>query len=261
MSVRRPKRRKSDDGVDEAPPSRRPRLIKPDERLRPTPRYTPRVSGRRKSITVVVVEPQPLMLRALVGEIQNESDITVVGTAATGTEGCQLVHEHEPDVLLMAYPLADMTGPQIARSLRGSDTAIIALSSDHSDDIIFRAVVRGASGYILKSSNADIPGAIRRVANGHVVLCGDSLTTFVKVVRERAGSLMTGVSTGTPLTQRELEVLRLVCDGLSQRRIAEQMGLSAATTRTHTRNAYRKLGVSNKGEAIREAIRRGMVGR
>jgi DNA-binding NarL/FixJ family response regulator len=204
-------------------------------------------------IRVVVVDDHPVVRSGLVGILDGEPDLEVVGEGSNGAEAIQLAQELEPDVILMDLRMPGTDGvaatQQIVKLGRRAPKVLVVTTYDTDADIL-RAVEAGATGYLLKDAPIDtLLEGIHKAARGETVLAPDVATRLVGSMR----------STAERLTARELEVLELVADGRTNNGIALRLHISEATVKTHLLRVFNKLGVNNRTEAITEARHRGWL--
>jgi RNA polymerase sigma factor (sigma-70 family) len=198
---------------------------------------------------VLIVEDHQVVAEGLAALINDQKDMTVVGTAGSVAESVVRVTELEPDVVLMDFRLTDGTGADAGAGIRRvrPDTKLIFLTREDSDVARFAALEAGASAFIHKSRAAqEVVDAIRTVAGGGTLFTPRSIASLLNKRREVESQL-------ERLTPREKEVLRLMAEGTSSRDIATRLGISSTTVRTHIRSLGSKLGVHSKLEAIVKA--------
>ncbi len=204
-----------------------------------------------KQISVLLVDDHSLVRRGFRRLLEDESDIVVAGEASDGAQAVELASTLQPDVTVMDCALAGSNGLNATRDiLRNNPQAKVLMLSMHSEETwVQQALDAGAKGYILKNAmDLDLGAAIRRVAAGEVVL--DARLQFPSTLK--------GEGSGA-LTARELEVLRLICDGKSNKEIASELGLSANTVSVHRANIMDALGIHKTAELVVYAIRSGLV--
>jgi len=201
-------------------------------------------------IRVLVVDDHPMIRAGLIATIGPEPDVTVVGSASTGREGLEQYRQHQPDITLMDLRMPDMGGVEAIRSIRAEfpSAKIIVLSTYEGDEDIFRAIEAGAVTYLLKDTVAEkIVGIIREVAGGGRPILPEVAQRLTERMFQAA------------LTNREIEVLRLVARGLRNKEIAAELKISDETVQGHVKNILAKLSVHDRTEAVAVAIRRGIV--
>jgi DNA-binding NarL/FixJ family response regulator len=207
-------------------------------------------------IRLIIVEDQPTILQKQRRLLEGYEELSVVGSARDGAGALALISQARPDVVLLDLGLPDMDGIQViqrARQLNPRIEILIYTIFDEEERVL-EAVRAGASGYLLKGTPAErVVEAVKEVhAGGSVVqprLARRLLSHFHSAQHPDAPAL----------TPRETEILQLIAKGLSNRSAAETLGVSRATVRTHLEHIYAKLDVSNRTEAVTEAIRRGII--
>lgn len=201
-------------------------------------------------IQIMVVDDHHIVRQGLVALIGTLPDMKVVAEAADGVQAVESYRKHRPDVTLMDLRLPTKNGVdaiiEIRREFPGA--RIIVLTTFDGDEDIYRALQAGAKGYLLKGMNADeLTEAIRIVHAGK--------SRIPAVVAERLAERMGGPS----LTARELDVLKLIVGGRSNKEIAGDLFISEATVKTHINSILSKLGVSDRTQAATTALQRGIV--
>ena len=216
-------------------------------------------NGEEETIRVAVVDDQRLFTKGLSGLVGMLPGVEVVGVAFDGEEGVALCREQEPDVVLMDISMPKMDGISATREIRDllPRTAVIILTGHEDDEHVFEGIKAGAQGYLLKDADPeDLSRAIRTVFAGDTIIAPElaqkMLSTF-----ERGGPR--GSRLAPPLTERELEVIRALAQGKSDRQIAGTLGISEKTVRHHTSNIYRKLHIFDRTQAVIYAIREGVI--
>ncbi len=232
-------------------------------------------------IRVVLVEDHQLTRIGLKTVIDRTADIKIVGEAANGEEAIRSVAEHNPDVVLMDVGMPVMDGIEAARKIleKHHDVKIVMLTSHDNDSDVFASLAAGASGYCLKDVEPDrLYSAIRCVKSGDVwldsAIAGKVLAQYStqQAARTETTAPMAPATTPSgppasqprqpllePLSPRELEVLQLVVDGMSNQEIADKLIISLATAKTHVRNILNKLAVDDRTQAAVHAMRKGLV--
>ena len=206
-------------------------------------------------IRVMIIEDHMIVIEGLAALLNNEPDMTVVGSAGSVEESVARVAEHAPDVLLVDFRLPDGTGAEAGARIRElvPDMKLIFLSRDESDAARLAAVEVGAAAFVHKSRAAsDVVDAIRAVARGGSLISPGTLSTLLN--KRRAAS-----TEAQSLSARERAVLRLVATGIPSRAIAGELGISYTTVRTHIRSLGRKLSAHSKIEAVAKARELGLV--
>lgn len=198
----------------------------------------------------MVVEDHHIVRQGLVALLATIPDMTVVAEAADGKQAIDLFRQHRPDVTLMDLRLPAMSGVDAVEQIRREFplARIIVLTTFDGDEDIYRALQAGARAYLLKGMFGDeLMDAIRAVHSGK--------SRIPAIVAERLAERMGGPS----LTGRELEVLELIVLGNSNKEIGGELAISEATVKTHINSILDKLGVTDRTQAVRTALQRGIV--
>ncbi len=214
-------------------------------------------AGVQEQIRVVVVDDQELFRRGLTMLLNVEDDIEVVGEAADGIAAAALAAGVAPDVVLLDVRMPKLGGIEACAALKEAapHARIIMLTVSDEEADLYEAVKNGASGYLLKDSSIEeVAQAIRVVADGQSLI---SPSMAIKLLDEfKQMSRNDRQHAPTPkLTDRELEVLRLVAQGLNNREIAKQLFISENTVKNHVRNILEKLQLHSRMEAVMYAVR------
>jgi NarL family two-component system response regulator LiaR len=211
-----------------------------------------------ETISVLIVDDHAVVRRGIRAFLDTEPAIEVVGEAVNGTEAVTEAERLDPDVILMDLVMPEMDGAEAIRRIRKRKPGarILVLTSFGSDDKLFPAVTAGALGYLLKETPPeDLIRAIREAAAGQAAL--DPIVAR-RLLREfsREHALLPPAE---PLTDREIEVLKTLTQGLSNEQIAKRLFISEATVRTHVSNILAKLGLDNRTQAALYALKEGLV--
>lgn len=201
-------------------------------------------------IRILVVDDHHVVRRGLVALINTEADMRVVAEGANGQQAVELFGEHKPDVTLMDLRLPVLSGVEAIKAIRqeSPQARIIVLTTFDGDEDIYRALQAGAQSYLLKDMFLEeLTDAIRKVHAGRRTIP----PAVAARLAERVG--------GPQLTERELDVLRLIVKGRSNREIAADLFISEATVKTHINSLLSKLGVSDRTQAATTALQRGIV--
>jgi len=208
-------------------------------------------------IRVMIVDDHGMVRKGLMVYLGNRPDIAIVGEASDGREALALCEKLCPDVLLMDLVMPEMDGVAATRSIhqRWPRVQIIALTSFQEKQLVQDALQAGAIGYLLKNVSGDeLYQAVCRAHAGRPTLAPEAIQALVQVGREE------DQAQGKDLTARELEVLALLAQGMSNPHIAERLVVSRATVKAHVSSILSKLGVSNRAEAISLALKHKLVG-
>ena len=203
-------------------------------------------------IRVVIADDHPLVRDGIVAILTREEDITVVAEAGSGPEAVVLVGRHDPDVVLMDLRMPGGDGVAAIRSLRATSGArprILVLTTYDTDHDIRTALAAGADGYLLKDTpRTELVRAIRDLAAGRPVLSAVALAAL-------SGRGAVEVA----LTPREVDVVRELAAGGTNREAAARLHVSETTFKTHLSKVYEKLGVNDRAAAVRVAYERGLI--
>lgn len=203
---------------------------------------------------VVIVEDHTLVRQSLVKTVDAEEGFEVVGDAGRGDEGLELIRRLTPDVALLDIAMPGGNGLEVAALLRQSapEVRFLFLTMHDDDASISKAIGLGADGYVLKTASMDeLLTALKAVAGGGSYLS----PSIARRVIDIAGNK----TPGTTLTDRELEILRLLSSGARPAEVAEKLFVSIKTVKNHLTSVYAKLGVQTGAQAVAEAYRRGLV--
>jgi DNA-binding NarL/FixJ family response regulator len=201
-------------------------------------------------ITVLLVDDHALVRRGFRRLLEDDDSLAVVGEASDGEEAIRMVEALKPQVVVMDAAMPGTGGLAATRAIlaKHPDAAILMLSMHSEETLVGQALDAGAKGYILKNAlDLDLAAAVKRVAAGEQVL-----DPAVVKPESRSGER-------SRLSPRELEVLQLICDGLSNREIAGKLGLSVNTVAVHRANIMNTLGVHKTAELVVYAIQNGLV--
>jgi DNA-binding NarL/FixJ family response regulator len=213
---------------------------------------TPKANDTRKKprIGILIADDHSVLRQGLVSLIGFESDMMVVGEAGNGREAVDLWKRHRPDVTLLDLRMPELDGVGVIKQIRADDenTRIIVLTTFDGDEDIFRAIQAGAKGYLLK----DVPrqaliDCIRRVHAGGTCVP----VNLASKLAERVSSK--GVS------EREIDVLKLMAQGKTNKEIGSALFISGGTVKSHVKSIFSKLNVNSRAEAVANAAHRGLI--
>ena len=209
-----------------------------------------------QAIRVLIVEDHRMFAEAVARALAAIPEITVVGIATTAGEGRRMLLETRPDVVLMDYRLPDGTGTRAAQAMVADrpSTKVVIVTATDDDMLLAEAVVAGCSGFVVKTKGLEeLVNATRAAAAGDAVIPPPLLRHLVSRLSGGAGHQPFG------FTGREIEVLRLLAQGTSNRDIAARLGISVHTVRNHVQNIIRKCDAHSKLEAVSMAFREGVI--
>jgi DNA-binding NarL/FixJ family response regulator len=189
--------------------------------------------------------------------LERQADLHVVAEASDGVEAVEQALASHPDLCILDVGMPRKTGLQAAREIRSflSETRVLILSMHDDEHYLFDALKAGASGYVLKrEADQDLVGAVRAVARGEAFLTNAAERSIIR-------DWMSGSAAGpaVPLTPREEEVVKLIAEAHTNAQIAQVLHLAEKTVESHRANVLRKLGMRDRVELVRYAIRRGLV--
>lgn len=203
-----------------------------------------------RPIRVLVCEDHVIVREGLVSLLEGHEGFQVIGEAGDGLDALELYRRDPPDVALLDLRLPKLDGIEVIRQLRREypQGRFLVLTTADSGDDITRALQAGASGYLLKGTNRRVlREALRQLHAGH------------RYVPPEIADRLIPVSPGEGLTDREVEVLRRIALGLSNKEIANQLAISESTVKTHVNHLLGKLGVTDRTKALVLAVKRGLV--
>ncbi len=215
------------------------------------------------TISLIFIEDQVRVLKNQIKAFNRYKEIKVVDTATTGKEGVKKVVEKRPDVALVDLGLPDISGIEVSRLIKESapGVEILIYTVFNEEEKVLDALMAGASGYVLKGIETEkLVYAIKDIHNGGMViqprLARTILNVFKKEFKKREKSES---DEDINLTPREKEILTLLAKGLPNSELAEVLGLSIHTIKSHLENIYRKLNVTNRTEAVTFVLSRGLI--
>ena len=217
------------------------------------------MSGEERQKTRILLADGHYIVRQGIRRIfEAEPDMEVVGEASDGKEAVKLAHQLKPDVVLMEAQISKLDSIEVTKQVKAGhpEGRVLILTASEEDEYIIGLIASGASGYLLKSAcGEELVQAIRSVRAGDFV-CGEALA---QRLFKRASRLPVAVNPAEHLTSRELEVLKLTADGMTNQAIASHLGIGERTVRQHLMNIYSKAGVSSRTEAVSKALREGWI--
>jgi NarL family two-component system response regulator LiaR len=203
----------------------------------------------------MIVDDHPIVRNGLEASLLADPDLELFGMAKSGAEAMVLCKDSTPDVILMDLVMPDMDGLETTRAIldRHPQVKIIILTSFPEEDLVQRALQSGAIGYLLKNvSISTLSNAIRSAYSGQSTLSPEATEVLIQ-------SKSKSQNLGNDLSSRELQVLALVAEGLSNEEIAEQLVISPYTVKNHVSACISKLGANNRTQAVKIAIDNGLL--
>jgi len=207
-------------------------------------------------IRIAIVDDHAMVRAGLRQFFADQIDFSVVAEAANGIEARDLVISERPDLAILDVKMPGLTGLQATREIKAQapEVPVLILSMHDDERYLFEALKAGASGYVLKSqADTDLLAAIRSVERGEPFLSPGAQQALIRDVLER------GEHDHSELTPREEEIVKLVAEANTTRQIAEMLHLSEKTVENHRANAMKKLGMRDRVELVRYAIRKGLI--
>jgi len=205
---------------------------------------------------VVVGDDHPLFRDGVVRALSASGSIDVVAEAEDGVAALALIREHGPRVALLDYRMPGLDGAQVAAAVRRDQlpTRVLLISAHDESAIVYNALQEGAAGFISKeSSRSELVAAVLSCAKGHDVVAPNLAAGLVGEIQRRTES------NAPILSAREREVLGYIAGGQTIPAMAKEMFLAPSTVKTHVQRLYEKLGVSDRGSVVAEAMRRGLL--
>jgi len=207
-------------------------------------------------VRIVVVDDHTLFRRGLVGLLSEMEGFQVVGEASNGQDALSVVELHKPDIILLDVNMPEMSGIETLTALRkqGMDSPVLMLTISQQEEDLIGAIRAGANGYLLKNAEPEtLRQTIRQVVAGNAVLAPEVTEQIFRLVRSGQFDPF------NLLTEREMEVLRCLSQGLTTAQTGSEMFISENTVKTHIRHILEKLDVSNRAEAVARATQLGLI--
>jgi DNA-binding NarL/FixJ family response regulator len=209
-------------------------------------------------IRVLIADDHTVVRDGLAAVLARRPDITVVGEASNGIEAVEKAAQLRPDVILMDLRMPEMDGAEAMRRIRQRDPDVrfLVLTTFDNDEYIFEAIQAGAKGYLLKdASREDLFRAVVAVYRGESLI----QPAVASRVLDRFVELAQRTVPGETLSEREIEVLRLMAKGAANKEIAAALFISESTVKTHIANIFQKLDVNDRTEAVTTALQKGII--
>ena len=202
------------------------------------------------SIRVLITDDHPIVREGLASIIERRDDMTTIAQAGNGAEAVQMYRQHHPDIVLMDLRMPQMDGVTAITQIRqeSPDARIVVLTTYDGEEDIYRGLQAGAKGYLLKDApREELLETIRAVHNGQTHISSPVAVKLASRISK------------TPLTSREMEVLRLMAAGNSNQEIGNALFIAEGTVKAHVNSILDKMKVSDRTQAVTSAIRRGLV--
>ena len=220
-------------------------------------------ASRDRDTRILLVDDQPLFRRALATLIGEQPRLTIVGEAENGLQALEMARSLQPDMVLMDVEMPVMNGVEATRRIREElpGIKVVILTVSEADDHLFDAIRFGAHGYLLKDLRPEqLYELLRAVMRDETALSPAIAGRLLREFRERpdAGRVVTPEASGPTLTHREIEILQLVAEGLSNKEIGGNLSITEGTVKNHVHNALEKLQLENRIQAAAYVVRHGM---
>jgi DNA-binding NarL/FixJ family response regulator len=213
-----------------------------------------------EQINVILADDHAVVRQGIRRFLEEDPLIDVVAEASDGAEAIRLVAAHQPDVAVLDIRMPEVTGVEATRRIKARfpETHVLILTAYDDDPYVFALLEAGADGYVLKTASADqLVDAVRTVYRGESALSPEVAS---KVVRQATGRRPASAADQIePLTPREIDVLHLVAQGMTNREVGQELGISHRTVQGHLASVYDKLQVNSRTEAVTQALKRGWI--
>ena len=210
------------------------------------------------TIKILIADDHPVVREGLMSMLNRQEDFEVVGEAKDGVEAVNKTKELAPDLVLMDLRMPELDGVEAIHQIKAArpHTQIIILTTYSDDEYIFRGIEAGARAYLLKDApREELFKAIRMVYRGESLIQPVVATKLL----DRLAQLSRRTPSGDELSERELEVLRLMAKGSANKEISAQLSISQSTVKTHISSIFQKLGVNDRTGAVTEALKKGII--
>jgi len=211
-----------------------------------------------EEIRILIVDDHPVVREGIGSMLKKEADFKVVGEASNGLEAIEKARELSPDVVLMDLRMPEMDGVEAISRIKAEkpEVKFIILTTYSDDEYIFKGIAAGARAYLLKDAPRDeLFKAIRMVSRGESLI----QPVIASRVLDKLAELSRKTPAGDTLSDREIEVLRLMAGGESNKDIADHLSITQSTVKTHIASIFQKLNVTTRTEAVTNALKKGII--
>ena len=211
-----------------------------------------------EEIRILIVDDHPVVREGIGSMLKKEPDFKMVGEASNGLEAIEKARELSPDVVLMDLRMPEMDGVEAISRIKAEkpEVKFIILTTYSDDEYIFKGIAAGARAYLLKDAPRDeLFKAIRMVSRGESLI----QPVIASRVLDKLAELSRKTPAGETLSDREIEVLRLMSGGESNKDIADQLSITQSTVKTHITSIFQKLNVTTRTEAVTNALKKGII--
>jgi DNA-binding NarL/FixJ family response regulator len=211
-----------------------------------------------EAIKILIVDDHPVVREGIGSMLKREPDFKIVGEASNGVEAVEKARELSPDVMLMDLRMPEMDGVEAITRIRHEmpEIKFIILTTYSDDEYIFKGIAAGARAYLLKDAPRDeLFKAIRAVSRGESLI----QPVVASRVLDKLAELSRKNPSSETLSDREIEVLRLMAKGVSNSNIADELSITQSTVKTHITSIFQKLNVTTRTEAVTNALRKGII--
>ncbi|MCX5996537.1 MAG: response regulator transcription factor [Chloroflexi bacterium] len=211
-----------------------------------------------EEIRILIVDDHPVVREGIGSMLQKEADFKVVGEASNGLEAVEKARELTPDVVLMDLRMPEMDGVEAISRIKAEkpEVKFIILTTYSDDEYIFKGIAAGARAYLLKDApREELFKAIRMVSRGESLI----QPVVASRVLDKLAELSRKTPAGDTLSDREIEVLRLMAGGESNKDIADHLSITQSTVKTHITSIFQKLNVTTRTEAVTNALKKGII--
>ena len=210
---------------------------------------------------IIIADDHPLLRESLRQALSKQEDMEVIGEAIDGEDAINLASELEPDIVVMDIMMPKVDGIEASRRIKKVDPsiAILILTAYDDDNYVLGLLEAGAAGYVLKSARGEhIVEAIRSIRSGECVLHPKIIEKLLKRAMSRSPEISES-SVNELLSEREMEMLKLLATGMNNKQIAEKLCLSLRTVKAHMSNIFTKMNVASRSEALVESLKSGFI--